>query len=418
MLVAMTQALVRVDSQTPPSATGDVAHVARDFMADMPGLLLRPYVSEHPVENLVAVLDGGLPGPRTILSGHLDTYPIGDAGAWAFDPLGGCIKDGYLYGRGSADMKGGVAVLIAAVLRWAKRRPFHGSLVLALAGDEERMGELGTQWLIDNAEEIRGDGVLVADVGGASTIRLGEKGMLWLDIAAEGRQAHGAHTYAGTNAADRLLDALVSLRAVESLAPEPPMDACRIMAAAARLSGDSVELRRTMNAVTVNVGLMRAGTSPNLVPATAAAAIDIRIPVGLTTNAVEAALAAELDHREGISWKITRRYEPSWTFSNSAFAQACLKGANAAGRGDIRFDNRIGGSDARLWRRAGLPCAVVGLSPINLGAPDEACRTGELFDLLEIYDHMLMSLHGRECDGDPADASGSLQRRGETRSGE
>ncbi len=393
LLIAMTQVLVRTDSQTPPSATGEAVQVVKEFLADIPGLQMQHYVGEAPVENLVAVLEGGLPGPRTILSGHLDTYPIGDAEAWGYDPLGGCISDGYLYGRGSADMKGGVAVLIAVLARWAKRRPFPGSIVLALAGDEERMGELGTQWLIDNAEEIHGDGVLVADVGGPSTIRLGEKGMLWLDITAKGKQAHSAHTYAGTNAADRLVDALIALRAIQALVPRPPEDALQIMEAATALSEENTELRRTMAALTVNIGLIQAGTSPNLIPASAEAAIDIRIPIGLTTAQVEAALAAHLDNREGISWAITRRYEPSWTYSRSAFAQACLRGAGNAAIGNVWMDNRIGGSDARLWRRAGYPCAVVGLTPLNLGAPDEACRISELNDLLLVYDHMLKSLH-------------------------
>ena len=396
-LTAMTRALVRTDSQTPPSDTKAVVAIARGFLKTVPGLTLTRHVGEEPVENLVAILDGGLPGPRTILSGHLDTYPVGDASAWRFKPLGGEIADGFIYGRGAADMKGGVAVLMEVVADWAKRRPFAGSLVLALAGDEERMGELGTQWLIDHAPEVHGDGVLVADVGGPFAVRLGEKGMLWLDIAVEGRQAHSAHAYAGVNAADRLVDALVALREVERLTPRPPEDAQAVMALAARRTGEPQALRGTMERVTVNVGTIDAGTSPNLVPARAAAAVDIRIPLGLSTAEVEQAVAARLDGRPGVSWTIARRYEPSWTESTTPLAAACLEGAKKVAGEAALFDNRIGGSDARLWRRAGYPCVVVGLTPRNLGGPDEACEIGELTQLHAVYDAILGEIHRREA---------------------
>ncbi|RUM99421.1 M20 family peptidase [Pseudaminobacter arsenicus] len=392
-LVAMTQALVRIDSQTPPSATGATIEAVQAFLAGVPGLTFRHYVSEAPVENLVIELDGGTPGPRTILNGHLDTYPIGDVSSWTHEPLGGALENGRIHGRGAADMKGGVAVLVAALARFAQRGPFPGSIVLALAGDEERMGELGTQWLIDHADEIHGDAVLVADVGGASTIRLGEKGMLWLDIHAEGRQAHSAHVHAGTNAADQLIDALTALRAVEDLIPTPPDDAVQVMQAAGRISGENQEVRDTMGRVTANVGLVSAGTSSNLIPATAFAGVDIRIPLGLTTAQVEEAVARQLDHREAISWTVVRRYEPSWTSSSSDLAKACLKGASRAIGHEAWFDNRIGGSDARLWRRAGYPCVVIGLTPHNLGGPDESCEVDELETLLDVYLDILEEIH-------------------------
>ncbi len=394
-LTAMTRALVQEDSQTPPSDTGAVLQTVRSFLEAVPGLTLKSYVSDAPVENLVAVLDGGLPGPRTILSGHVDTYPVGDVSSWTFEPLAGEIDEGFIYGRGAADMKGGVAVLMEVVADWARRRPFAGSLVLALAGDEERMGELGTQWLIDHAPEICGDGVLVADVGGPLTVRLGEKGMLWLEIEADGKQAHSAHTYAGTNAADRLVDALVALREVEKLTPQPPADAGRVMASAALRNGESKVLRDTLQRITMNVGTMMAGSSPNLVPAHASAAVDIRIPLGLSTADVAKAVESRLGGRAGISWTITRRYEPSWTDSDTPLAMACLAGAEKIFGEAALVDSRIGGSDARLWRRAGYPCAVVGLTPKNLGAPDEACEIRELTQLHAVYDAIIHEIHGR-----------------------
>lgn len=395
-LVAMTRALVRLDSQTPPSATGPVATLAAEMLGGLPDLRVRLVESAAPVVNLIAELDGGLPGPRTILSGHLDTYPVGDPSGWTVDPLGGEVRDGRLYGRGSADMKGAVAVLVEVMRAMAALRPFRGSVVLALAGDEERMGELGTQWLIDHASEIRGDGVLVADVGGPACVRLGEKGMIWLEIEAKGRQAHGAHVHAGSNALDRLIDALTALRLLEDMRATPPADAAAVMAAAAGVAGaDGPDARRTMGRLTVNLGQASGGISSNLVPAHATAGVDVRIPLGLSCAAIEAAVAGGLGAREGLSWRVTRRYEPTWTSSDAPVSRAALEGATRALGGPAWFDMRIGGSDARLWRRSGFPCVALGLTPFNLGAPDEWCEVRELKALRDVYLETLAVLHRR-----------------------
>ncbi len=383
-LIEATQALVRLDSQTPPSDTGAVVRLAAEMLDPIPGLAVTLHESVSPVVNLVARLDGGRPGPRLVLSGHLDTYPIGE-GTWTRDALSGDVADGKLWGRGSADMKGGCAALIECVRLVADLRPFPGEIVLALAGDEERMGELGTQWLIDHVPEVRGDGVIVADVGGPHTVRLGEKGMLWLDLAAEGRQAHGAHVHAGENAADRLLDALIELRGLESLPVATPSEAAEVMRMAAGTAGaDGPAARATMTRVTVNLGCLSGGTSPNLVPSSATAGLDIRLPLGVSVADVETAAADLLARHPAISWTATRRYEPTWTGVDTRIAAAGLEAGKSVLDVPVFPDMRIGGSDARLWRRAGMETIVQGLTPHNLGAPDENLDIDELPLLLAI----------------------------------
>jgi len=383
----MTQAMVRIDSQTPPSDTRAIVDLIAGWLADIPGVSYTRYVSEHPVENLVAKLDGGLPGKRLILNGHLDTYPIGKTHDWTQQPLGGEIIDGKLYGRGSADMKGANAALIECLRLFAEyKRPFPGEIVLVFGGDEERMGELGAQWLIDHVPEVKGDGVIVADVGGLCAARLGEKGMLWLKLQASGRQAHGAHVHAGENAVDRLIDALLDLRQLELLRPEPASEALDIMMSAASFEGaDGPAARQTMQQVTVNLGSIDGGISSNLVPSSATAGLDIRIPLGLSATTVLAAAAELLHKHKSISWTSEREYEPTWTEATSAVAEACRQAAQDVMGKPAWFDMRIGGSDARLWRRAGMETVVLGLTPYNLGAPDEYLKTEELAPLTNIY---------------------------------
>lgn len=383
-LIEATQALVRLDSQTPPSDTGAVAKLAAEMLGTIPGLRVTLYESEPPVVNLIARLPGGRPGPRLVLSGHLDTYPIGE-GTWTHGPFSGAVADGKLWGRGAADMKGACAALIECVRLFADLRPFPGEIVLALAGDEERMGELGTQWLIDNVPDVRGDAVFVADVGGPHIVRLGEKGMLWLDLVAEGRQAHGAHVHDGENAVDRLIDALTDLRKLDHLPVHTPAEAAEIMGAAAAIAGaDGPAARATMTRVTVNLGCLLGGATANLVPSRATAGLDIRIPLGASVAGVEAAAAEILSRHPAISWAATRRYEPTWTGARSGIAAAGLQAAKRVLDRPVFLDMRIGGSDARLWRRAGMDTIVQGLTAYNLGAPDEYLDLSELPLLLAV----------------------------------
>jgi len=90
--------------------------------------------------NVVARVRGTGPGRRVVLNGHLDTYPLGDPSHWTRNPAGE-IDGGRLYGRGAADMKGGIAASIAALAALAEHRgAWSGEAVLTLAGDEESMG--------------------------------------------------------------------------------------------------------------------------------------------------------------------------------------------------------------------------------------------------------------------------------------
>ncbi len=341
-----------------------------------------------PVVNLIARLEGGLPGPRLILNGHLDTYPIGTRANWSVEPLSGDIRDGRLFGRGSADMKGGIAVHVLMMELFSRHlRPFPGELVLALAGDEESMGELGTQHLIDTAPLVRGDAVLVADVGSPNVLRCGEKGMIWLDLDAKGRAAHGAHVHRGENAIESLVAAITDLRALTNLPISVPKQALDTMAAAREISEPlgGVGEEAVMQSITVNVGQIAGGISANLVPDTAKASLDIRLPLGTTVAAVEREITQRLAQHPAVTATITRRYEPTWTDPASPITMASLAAARQVLGDDVRINMRVGASDARLWRRAGIPTIVCGLTPYNLGGPDENLDITELPKLAAIH---------------------------------
>jgi acetylornithine deacetylase/succinyl-diaminopimelate desuccinylase-like protein len=388
-IVSTAQALIAVPSPNPPLATGAVAVVAEALVRRMiPGAEVSLHKPGEGVVNLVARVGGAGPGRRLVLSGHLDTYPVNEALPWTVDPLGGLVRDGRLYGRGAADMKGGIAASMTALaLLAAHRHAWRGEAVLALSGDEESMGELGAQWLLDHVPEVTGDATIIGDAGSPMVVRFGEKGFLWVEVEAAGKPAHGAHVHLGINAIDRLraaLDALSALRGTPVAAP------AAVTAAIASARGISEPLSGageadTLGAVTVNIGHVGGGTSMNLIPASARAGLDIRLPVGVSAVAMKARIAAVLADIDGISWRVLRQTEPSFTAPESEIVRTVASVAGEILGVAPAVNMRVGGSDSRLFRKAGIPTVVYGPTPFNMGGADEYALVDELCTVAGVH---------------------------------
>ena len=385
LLLRATAALIAAPSENPPDDTRAVAEVARHFLQAIPGVVVTEHTKEEPVCNVVAVLRGARPGKRLVLSGHLDTYPAGDAARWTVPPFAATIRGDRLYGRGAADMKGGIAAAIAALAALAEHSDFAGELVLALAGDEESMGVAGTQFLLDTVPEVRGDVALVPDAGSPAVIRFGEKGLVWLDLEAAGRAAHGAHVHRGDNAAERLIEAVRRVLALRDRPVDVPASIREAIAAARPVSeplGGAGEAD-TLGRITVNLGTIAAGISPNLVPDRATAGLDIRLPPGVTTAEIIAAAGAAIAHLPGVGLAVRAAWEPTVTDpAHPLFATLRRAAAPVLGSEPV-LNLRVGASDARLFRLAGIPAAVFGPTPYGMGGADEYVLIPELIAVAE-----------------------------------
>ncbi|WP_454727467.1 MULTISPECIES: M20/M25/M40 family metallo-hydrolase [Cupriavidus] len=388
LLVEMTRKLVAAASPNPPGDVSAAADAAFALLDAIPGVAISRHETAPGIVNLVARVDSGRPGRRLVFNGHLDTFPIGEDLGWTVPPLGGVVRDGRLYGRGVSDMKAGIAASIAAVTVLAERRDdWCGEAVVTLAGDEESMGVLGTQWLLDNVPEGRGDAMVSGDVGSPLVVRFGEKGLFWIEISATGAPAHGAHVHKGVNAIDRLRAALDAVKRLESLAVDAPAEIGAAIALAAPVSepmsgaGESAVLQR----VTVNIGTIDGGVSPNLVPTLARAQGDIRLPVGVGTRQVIDCLDAWLGPMEGVSWKVVQRYEPSFTPPGHELVRRALSASARVTGGAPVANMRVGASDARLYRAAGVPTVVLGCTPHGMGGPDEHVYIDELVSVAQIH---------------------------------
>ena len=387
-VAAIARRLIAVASPNPPGDTRAVAEVAAACIrAAVPSAEVTLHASAEAIVNVVARVQGKGPGRRVVLNGHLDTYPVGEPEAWSVDPAGATV-DGRLYGRGAADMKGGIAASIVALAGLAGvAHAWPGEVVLTLAGDEESMGPLGTRWLLDTVPHASGDAVIIGDAGSPRVLRFGEKGFLWIEVEAAGRPAHGAHVHLGDNAIDRLRGALDRLGA--ALAAVPVAAPAAVTEAIARSRPISEPLAgageaETLGRITVNLGRIEGGTSPNLVPSRARAALDIRLPVGVAAEAVEAAIHGALDDPE-LTVRVLRNFAPNHTDPNHRLVRLCAAAAAEVLGAPIAVNMRVGGSDARWFRMRGIPTVVYGPTPHGMGGPDEYAEIAELGQVARVH---------------------------------
>jgi len=207
-------------------------------------------------------------------------------------------------------MKGGVAASIFALLNLAAaRESWCGEVVATFAGDEETMGVLGTQFLLDTVPDARGDAVICADAGSPRVLRIGEKGLVWLRISASGRAAHAAHVHRGDSAIDKLMTALSRIAELRDL-PIHGRDDVRSVIESAKavsepMSGDGES--DVLQKITVTFGTFRGGQLPNLISDKAEATADIRLPLGFSAEDAKKAVMGRVRDLEGVSVELPVR---------------------------------------------------------------------------------------------------------------
>ena len=213
--VDLTAALVRCPSVTPADAGAlDILH---DLLSDA-GFSCA-WADRGGIRNLFARW-GTQGNTRSFgFNGHTDVVPIGDEAAWTMPPFGAEIKDGIMYGRGTTDMKSGVAAFAAAAIDFVRNTPPDGSVVITITGDEEGESVDGTLALLEYMEKNneRMDVCLVGEPTCPNTmgemIKIGRRGSMTIKFRVVGKQGHSAYPHHANNplpAMMRLMDRLAS----------------------------------------------------------------------------------------------------------------------------------------------------------------------------------------------------------------
>lgn len=208
--VDLTADLIRCSSVTPNE--GGALKLLEAILSDHGFSCTR--VDRGKVSNLFARWGSG----KTFgFNGHTDVVPVGDISSWTFDPFGAKIHDGWMYGRGAADMKSGVAAFAAAAIDFVTDTPPSGSIVLAITGDEEGPAKDGTLALLDWMEAknefmdvcLVGEPTCPDEMG--QMIKIGRRGSMNAHFKVTGKQGHSAYPHRAKNplpAMARLVDQL------------------------------------------------------------------------------------------------------------------------------------------------------------------------------------------------------------------
>ncbi len=221
--------------------------------------------------NLVARLPAtAVTRKALVFSGHIDTVPLGRA-PWSVAPFEGEVHSGKLYGRGTSDMKSGVAASILAALNLAKLSERKADIVLVISAGEENGCE-GVLHLAKQPELLGDCGAMIVAEPTDNRPMVGHKGALWLDLAFSGVTAHGSMPEQGDNAIYKACDGIQALRAFDF----------------------GMEAHPVMGGATLNVGTMQAGMNINSVPDSAHVSVDIRTTVGQTNAGVRDQLVKAL----------------------------------------------------------------------------------------------------------------------------
>jgi succinyl-diaminopimelate desuccinylase len=200
-VVTMTQELVRVDSRNPPGDEREAAIVGRRLLEELgcECSTVEPLPGRVSVVGRLGACDGSR--PTLIVNGHLDVVPINPDG-WTKDPFAALVDDGRVWGRGTADMKGGIAAAIEAVRaveRAGVARPCD--VVFHLVADEEQGGRYGTQVLSESGL-IVGDACLVPEPTSLD-VCIAERGVLIMEVLFHGRPAHASEPRNGISAIEK-----------------------------------------------------------------------------------------------------------------------------------------------------------------------------------------------------------------------
>jgi succinyl-diaminopimelate desuccinylase len=226
-IIDFASRLVRIPTVNPPgndyeACAAVIGDQLRAHGADvhlLPALGRIEHTPEHPRINVVGRHDGASNAPAVHLNGHFDVVPVGLG--WTRDPFGGEVANGRLYGRGSCDMKAGIAAAVFAAEAIRRAGIVH-TAPIEISGtvDEESGGFAGVGWLAEHKwisrEKTRA--VIIPEPFGVDRVCVGHRGVYWFEVIAEGRIAHGSMPYLGVNAIEGMSHFLDLVR--DELSPQ------------------------------------------------------------------------------------------------------------------------------------------------------------------------------------------------------
>ncbi|MGX8940446.1 succinyl-diaminopimelate desuccinylase [Symbiopectobacterium sp. Eva_TO] len=316
-------------------------------------------------------------GKTLAFAGHTDVVPSGDASRWQHPPFEPTLRDGFLYGRGAADMKGSIAAMVVAAERFVQANPHHqGRLAFLITSDEEASAVNGTVKVVEAlmARNERVDYCLVGEP--SSTTKLGDvvkngrRGSITANLTVHGVQGHVAYPHLADNPVHRAMEALNELVGTE-------WD-----------QGNAFFPPTSMQIANINAGT----GSNNVIPGELFVQFNFRFSTELTDDVVKARVAALLDRHQ-------LNYTLNWNLSGQPFltppgylVDAVVTAVEHYSEITPELLTNGGTSDGRFIAQMGAQ--VVELGPVNatIHKVDECVSAADLQLLSLIYQRIMEQL--------------------------
>ncbi len=358
--VELAQVLVRFDTVNPPGNETPCARFLGDMLAAA-GFTIAYHDLAPGRANLIARL-GNSTGKPLCLTGHLDTVPLG-AAQWSRQPLAGEISDGRLWGRGSSDMKSGIAAITVAALAEAEALRTGPGVVLVFTAGEET-GCDGAFGLAEIPGALGEAGAVLVAEPTANRPLVGHKGALWFHARTKGVTAHGSTPQAGVNAIH------AAARAVGKLAD----------------FDFNVARHPVMGAPTLNVGTIKGGLNVNSVPDAAEIGVDIRTVPGVEHAHLLAHMRAYLGADVSVEPWID--VGPVWSSPDHPWIAQVFAAVERVSGERPRPETATYFTDGGVLHRAygGPPTVILGPGePSVMHKTDEWCEVARIGQAVEIY---------------------------------
>ena len=369
---SILEQLVRI-----PSATGHEQAVAEAFagLCQAVGLEVEMQEVEPGRSNVIASWRVGR-GPRLLLTGHLDTVPVGEG--WERDPFGAEVEGGRLYGRGACDMKGGLAAMLGAVvdLRARGAEPAGDVTLAAVVGEEE--DSAGTRALI--ARGVEADWAVLAEPT-AMALVVANRGLMNYRLIVKGSSVHASSPELGRNAVTAAARLVLELEVLRE--------------------GLATRHHHLFGSPNLTVGTIHGGTRPYVVPDRCEVEVDRRVNPGETREQVVAELQEAVTRtRAHVPWlDVELEAGPDYLAFEIPEEHGLVRSMTAA-MASAQLPRRISAwraaSDAGfLVHTAGIPCVLFGPGDIEQAAhrPDEWIDLEDLEVAQRVFERLLL---GRE----------------------
>ncbi len=366
-IIQLTRDLVLIESTDDlPGERRRCFELVRHHLDEVPGLSLR-MLENGGYESLLAFPEG-VEAPEILLCGHLDVVKHIGPGSYRSE-----IRDGCIYGPGAGDMKGQLAIMIE-LMRYLGREHPGLSIGLAISSDEERGGEHGVQFLVEEAG-VRCGVAVIPDGGSVTDITVEEKGIIHLRVETTGNPAHAARPWLGQNALERLTAGIERVRSW--FAEQWPENVDPADTATHWFPTCALTILSTPN------------DSPNRIPGEAGAVLDIRFVPPETSESMLKRIRDLLG--EGIVAEPIVCAEPTHLAPDPRFLRITGEVTGTEAR-EVRAS---GGSDGRFFCAQGIPVLLSRPRVGNLHGRDEWIEIESMLDYFEICRRYAIEVCGR-----------------------